>query len=382
MLKFMLENATQNYWDIEVARWQQCELHEPIKGQALKAISCLRSELGEDFLANVIVPNPTLNFPNPNHPIYNTLAYISDWNAKSLVSLAEMINKLKLHSIGYKKIIDKLKKPERYLEGLSILNTAYKFLKAGFYIEIEPNVNNKTPDLRITDRENGVAILLEVTVLGRSRSLEQSVATSQKIIKYLEDNGQGINANIKIYTLLSEDDLTEVITNGMPNAIAKARSTEMVQKYSLNQKLDATLTPHKDQTRSGITINGPPYSTPEVGRLIGRIKEKYKGLPEEYPKIIVIQANFLLLSDYSSVISELEATVNNLPELLFVAIINEYIGAREEEIREVLGVNKYIKRINDLDHERDFILVNNKCQIVIPEATQKKLDIVYDQLSS
>jgi len=373
----MLENITQNYWDIEVARWQQCGLPEPIKDQVLKAISFLRSELGEDFLANVIVPNPTLNFPKPNHPIYNTLAYISDWNAKSLIYLAKMINELKLHNIFYKKIIDKLKKPERYLEGLSILNTAYKFLKAGFYIEVEPNVNNKTPDLRITDRENGVAMLLEVTFLGRSRSAEQSLATSQKIIKYLEDNGQGINANIKIYTLLSEDDLTEIITNGIPNAIAKARNTGRMQKYSLNQKIDATLIPHKDQIRSEITINGPPYSTPEVGRLIGRIKEKYKGLPEGYPKIIVIQANFLLLSDYSSVICELEAAINNFPELLFVAIINEYIGAREEEIREVLGVSKYIKRFNGLNNERDFILFNNKCQIVIPEATKKKLDIVY-----
>jgi|GEM_PF-4071849 len=373
----MLENITQNYWDIEVARWQQCGLPEPIKDQVLKAISFLRSELGEDFLANVIVPNPTLNFPKPNHPIHNTLAYISDWNAKSLISLAKMINELKLHNIFYKKIIDKLKKPERYLEGLSILNTAYKFLKAGFYIEVEPNVNNKTPDLRITDRENGVAMLLEVTFLGRSRSAEQSLATSQKIIKYLEDNGQGINANIKIYTLLSEDDLTEIITNGIPNTIAKARNTGRMQKYSLNQKIDVTLIPHRDQTRSEITINGPPYSTPEVGRLIGRIKEKYKGLPEGYPKIIVIQANFLLLSDYSSVISELEAAINNFPELLFVAIINEYIGAGEEEIREVLGISKYIKRFNGLNNERDFILFNNKCQIVIPEATKKKLDIVY-----
>jgi len=374
----MLENATQNYWDIEVARWQQCELPEPIKDQVLKAISFLRSELGEDFLANVIVPNPTLNFPKPNHPIHNTLAYISDWNAKSLISLAKMINELKLHNIFYKKIIDKLKKPEHYLEGLSILNTAYKFLKAGFYIEVEPNVNNKTPDLRITDRENGVAMLLEVTFLGRSRSAEQSLATSQKIIKYLEDNGQGITANIKIYTLLSEDDLTEIITNGIPNAIAKARNTGRMQKYSLNQKIDVTLIPHKDQTRREITINGPPYSTPEVGRLIGRIKEKYKGLPEGYPKIIVIQANFLLLSDYSSVISELEAAINNFSELLFVAIINEYSGAREEEIREVLGISKYIKRFNGLNNERDFILFNKKCQIVIPEATKKKLYIVYD----
>lgn len=374
----MPDDNIRNYWDVELSRWQEHRIEEPARGQVLDAISYLRTELGEEFPSSAIIPNPELRLPWPTHPIINMLAYISDWNIKALTSLAEKLEEVKAHSTGYEKIISKLKNRERYLEGLSILNTAYRFSKAGFDTEIEPNVENKTPDLRLTDRENQTAILVEVTVLGRSRSAEQSVANSQRIIKYLQDNGQGINADINIHTLLSEEDLNEVITVGMPNAIAEVRRTSMAQSYNLNCKLDAALSPRADQIGNGVTINGPPYSTPEVGRLIGRIREKYEGLSGRYPKIIVIQANFLLLSDYAGVIQELEVAVNTFPELLFVVVINEYIAARQEEIREVLGVSRYIKRVDGSNHERDFILTNSRCQVEIPANTKGKLDASYN----
>ena len=126
----MPDDTARNYWGIGIARWQRHGIEETARSQVLNAISYLRSEFGEEFPASVIIPNPELRLPWPTHPIINMLTYISDWNIKALTSLAEKLEKVKSHGADYEKIISKLRNRERYLEGLFILNTAYRFSKA------------------------------------------------------------------------------------------------------------------------------------------------------------------------------------------------------------------------------------------------------------
>ena len=186
----MPEGIAQNRWDMEIARWQQHELAEPIRSQVLAAISYLRVELGEEFLGNAVVPNPTLTLPWPTHPICNMLAYISDWNIDSLITLTEQLKEVKAHSINYEKVIGKLKDREQCLEGFSILKSAYRLSKSGFDIKIEPTINNKTPDLVITDRENGTELLVEVTIVGQPAVFEASVANSVVLSHYFQESGR------------------------------------------------------------------------------------------------------------------------------------------------------------------------------------------------
>ncbi len=377
----MPEGIAQNRWDMEIARWQQHELAEPIRSQVLAAISYLRVELGEEFLGNAVVPNPTLTLPWPTHPICNMLAYISDWNIDSLITLTEQLKEVKAHSINYEKVIGKLKDREQCLEGFSILKSAYRLSKSGFDIKIEPTINNKTPDLVITDRENGTELLVEVTIVGQPAVFEASVANSVVLSHYFQESGRGLVADINFYKLYSKAHLNEILNDNIISMVNEVRENNTPKTLTIKGGMDIKMTPSTNSNAGGLlSSSGPSYEINYITRLMQRIedkRERYKQL-EDYPKIIIVQSNFMEIKDPESFINILEEDIYDFADLAYVIVANEYLADERTEARETYGEHKYIKRFKGSQNEKDIILVNRFCSMQIPTSTKQKVYTCYD----
>ena len=377
----MPEGITRNYWDMEIARWQQHGLAEPIRSQVLAAISYLRIELGEEFLSNAIVPNPTLTLPWPTHPICNMLAYISDWNIDSLITLAEQLKEVKAHSINYEKVLNKLKDKEQCLEGFSVLKSAYRLSKSGFDIKIEPTINNKTPDLVIKDRENGTELLVEVTIVGQPAVFEASVANSVVLSHYFQESGMGLAADINFYKLYSKAHLNEILNDNIIGMANEVRENNTPKTLTIKGGMDIKIAPSNNSNAGGLlSSSGPSYEINYITRLMQRIedkREKYKQL-EDYPKIIIVQSNFMEIKDPESFINILEEDIYDFADLAYVIIANEYLADERTEARETYGEHKYIKRFKGSQNEKDIILVNRFLSIQIPASTKQKVYTCYD----
>ena len=376
-------NEDEDIWNSVIERhWRNSNISDYQKEKVIEAMIFLKQELGSEFLR----PGPlSKKYPlttremlsHPNHPIYNMIVFVSTWNINGIINLADQLKEIKLHCVNYEGIINKLRNKERYLEGLSILNASYRFCRVGFDIEVEPTIGNKMPDLQLVDRENGTKILVELTVLGDSRYSMASTENAIRVSECIEKNGQGIQGDIKIHTLLTEVDL-DIVTKSMIETMSEVRSTKQKKSLVIDNKFEFVAMPREGQG-GGININGPPYLDSGVWRIIGRIKEKYKGLSQQYPKIIILHSNFTLVVYPEPFINELGKVVSGFPELLFVVVINSYITAMEPgDIKKNYGQHKFVKTFKEGNTERDFIVVNKSCAITLPDATIKKLYAGYE----
>lgn len=377
----MPESSSQNYWDREIAKWREHSIPEPVKSKVLEAISYLRAELGEDFLINAIIPNPGLILPWPTHPIVNMLAFISDWNIDLLIALSEQLSEVKAHSTNYEKILDKLKDREQCLEGFSILKSAYRFSKVGFDIAIEPTISNKTPDLIIKDRENSTELLVEVTIVDRPAVFEASVENSTILGRYFQESGRGLAADITFYKLYSKAHLDEILNNDIKNVVNEVKNSNTSKTITINGGMAITISPSNNPNGGGLlSSSGPRYEINYITRLMQRIEDKQKNYKQinNYPKIIILQSNFMEIKDPELFINVLEEDIYDFTDLAYVMVVNEYLADERTEARETYGDHRYIKRFKNMQNEKDVILVNRFCTLQIPASTKHKIYTSYE----
>ena len=107
----------------------------------LKALKFLESELGTSFLRAALAKR---------HPIILRISNQAPWTFKWVVWFAEAIKESQAWE-GSASLLQRLRGPKNFEEGLSVLEAAYRFSLAGFRVFIDPSVEvrgrKKMPDL-------------------------------------------------------------------------------------------------------------------------------------------------------------------------------------------------------------------------------------------
>ena len=376
-------NGIEDHWEAVIERhWRNSELDASKKQEVLAAMAVLKEELGQ----GILVPGPLANkyplttremFSHPLHPVHNMIVFVSTFNINRIIKLAYYLKEVKQHCINYPSLVEKLKDKNKFLEGFSFLEAAYRFSKAGFDIEIEPHIDGKIPDLQLVDRENCTKVIAELTVLKNSRGSSNSIENLIRISELIEKYHNGIQGEIKVFNLLDERDLDSIIPE-MLKTISEVKETKQEKTLLIANKLELKVRP-KEGSGGGLSMTGSPYKDTGVYRVIGRVKEKYIGLPKIYPKIVILHDNYTFIPDPEVFTKELGNIISELPELLFFVVINSYITTTEPgEIKKNYGSHLFIKKYNDGDIEKDFVIINDRCIVSIPQSTMKKLLSSYE----
>ena len=181
---------------------QHCEVLEGLtdfeKEKAKRAFQFLMEELGENFLDDAF---------NNGHPICQYLMNLAPWTRKWITWFAEALKELKEQE-NYSSLLNRIKDKDKFGEGLSVLETAYKFSKVGLKITVDPSVDisgrEKVPDLKLIDRNTEEILFVEVSVLGESRVAQDAFQTMQRITDSLWRFVPFMHYCGRVYKALSE----------------------------------------------------------------------------------------------------------------------------------------------------------------------------------
>lgn len=162
---------------------QHCEVLEDLtdfeKERAKRSFQYLKEELGENFLDDAF---------DEHHPIRQYIVNLAPWTRRWITWFADALKELKDQK-NYSSLINRIKDKNKFNEGISVLEVAYKFSKAGFGITIDPQVKvseqTKIPDLKIIDKDTKEELFAEVSVSSESRIARDASQTMQRITEPL-----------------------------------------------------------------------------------------------------------------------------------------------------------------------------------------------------
>lgn len=353
-------------------------LTELEREKAKRAFVFLRKEFGEDFLKNAFTDH---------HPIVQYIINLAPWTRRWIIWFAESIKELKEQE-NYPSLLEKLKDNEKFEEGLSILDIAYKFSKAGFNISFDPVINvserKKIPDLKLIDRNVKEELFVEVAGLGESKIARDASETMQRIIEPLLRYVPFMHLCGRIHKTLSKKHLEDIVYK-IEKIIEKSKTEDIFQELSIEGVIELAIAPQNDKhilekwaTERGLKVGefyGPPFNVDEIHRTRRKIESEQKQLPGDYPNILIISNNnlFFYLSDVEKAIRELEEAVYDYTHLLAVVVAGGYMG-RCNGIFKMVDEHIYIEKTTiDLFVDRYILLLNKYCEKKISPATITKM---------
>lgn len=366
---------------------EQCgiyvELTDIEKEKAKCALLFLKQEFGERFLKKAF---------EELHPIMYYFINSAPWTRKRLTRFADALTVLRTEE-GYLSLLDRLKDKNRFLEGESVLEIAFKFSKAGFRIVIDPSTSNKkVPDLKIRNDENGEELFVEVSVQHQSMDHTKAIRTFDKFFNQLSPF-HGLTYCGRIFKILNERHITEIL--GMiKDRIETARKENAFQELTIEDTIELGIAPCKDNDvlaawakSRGLepgTLVGPPFNVDEIPRTRIKIEREQLQLPQNSPNILVIENNNLFRSarDVKREISELQECLYDFSNLLCFIGIGFFESYHQAIQDELVKKNQHIivKRLReDSIIERCMILCNRFCDFEIAPATIDKIYMAFSK---
>ncbi|MCI0665334.1 MAG: hypothetical protein L0220_30095 [Acidobacteria bacterium] len=368
-------------------------LSDEEKRQAKRSLEYLSGILGEDFLTRAV---------NIGHPLKFPVMVATAWTRLWLIDLAEALAALSsaenFHVVLSKIRADNQKETARkqFGEGLSVLEAAYRFFKAGFDIAFDQKElvtllngkrHEKKPDLKITDGETGETLFAEVSNLEMSEAHSEAQRISWPL--YTFDINEVLGAGMVMYAEMREG----FNENDVPNILAKLRELSADVKSHgqlrelVSEKIIAGIAPKEAEDSlkrwagcKGISpgLAGPPFVNREIERLAGKIWDKLAQLPETKPGAIIIPVrtgNTLFLSYPPEVIAQaLEQKVKSYPHLLFVALSQSWLdlGGGDSSVVNI-GQHTMVSEIKAQVHKsQTLILLNDACTAPLDNKTRQK----------
>ncbi len=376
----MLERA-QDYrnWDKLI---RNCDVIDGLtdieKERAKRAFLFLKSEFGEDFLEYA--------FDN-GHPIISYIPNLAPWTRKWITRFAEALRSLREEK-GYASLLKRLKDKDKFVEGESVLDVAYKFFKAGFKTVFDPSTlgNRKVPDLELISEEK--ELFVEVSVQLPSMTQVRAMTTMNKTIDPLWHSLPFLNYAGRLYKALSEKHLAE-IQRKVRETVDRAKTENAFQELISEDTLELGLAPDKDKgflekwaKSRGLKIgefSGPSFEVNELQRTRMKIQKEQKQLPSTHPNILVVRNNnlFFGLRDIRKGISDLEECLYEFPHLLFVIVTGGYLGSPASETI-MKDQHVFVKRSREDFHvETHMILLNRYCAFDVSPATISKVYVAF-----
>ena len=181
------------------------------KETIINSFNTVRNEFGEGF--------------------FNTYSFLRGQYIQALIlDLAKIIDGKKGNCIlplnG--EIIQRIQDNKVHLNRL-ILQLAAYFLKKGFTVEFEPEVNSKKPDLRVNFQNQWFYI--EETKLYNSKRFTDILGIMDIISKVI----QTVNRNIHISVILLKEELTTQEVNQIVDAIKNVSLLDLPQVFEIKQ---------------------------------------------------------------------------------------------------------------------------------------------------
>lgn len=361
---------------------QHCEVLEGLtdfeKENAKRAFQSLREELRENFLPDAF---------DARHPICQYLTNLAPWTRKWITRFAVAIKELKAQE-NYQGLLDRIKDKDKFSEGLSVLEIAYKLCMVGFKITIDPLASisgqEKIPDLKLTDSDTSEELFVEISVLGESRIARDAFQTMQKITEPLWHSVPFMYYCGRIHKSLSEKHMDHIVKK-IEEKVEKVKREDIFHELVIEDVIEIGIAPENDKqflekwaAGRGFKVgefSGPPFDVDEILRTKRRIEKEQKQLPHDHPNILVIGNNnlFFPMRDVRKAITELEEELYNYPHLLLGVIRASYLGSGENEI-SMKDQHVFIKKSRtDLHVEQYIILFNQFCEFKISPATITKM---------
>jgi hypothetical protein len=380
-------------WDNLVRRVENIDqLNKNEQGRAKPALQDLRVALGETFPYRAW---------KTSHPLSDYLVGITTpWRCRWLMWLASAFTGLKEQE-GFKELwrgIQATDQINQAIEGLSVLEVAYKFFKAGFRISFEPSVivtrkrqgrqstGPKKPDLKLLNEETKEEVYVEVTALGINEShrlvshtydrisallfplLSHDYVIYARIHKALSEQGlRDVEARVRYLIeavrTTNESGILE-IPNTIELGIALEKDTDFVHQWASVKGI-------------GPGVTGAVIPMLELPRTRKRVYRKVQQLPGNQSGIIVIHQYNPLFQIYSieEIVSEIEREVRKYPQLLCVIISHRYLSPSEaSDSMEKKGPHLAVRmKIIDPLWENTTILFNDRYKETISNSTLEQL---------
>lgn len=356
----------EDYMDWEKLS-QHCEtidgLTEFEKDKAKRSFLLLRKEFGDEFLKGAFVDH---------HPICQYLVNLAPWTRKWIVWFAEAIKELQDQN-NYQKLLSRLRDREKFREGLSVLEIAYKLSKAGFGITFDPQIDcsgqTKIPDLNVCNEDNGEELFVEVSIQRESKREKEGWQTMQRIHEPIWRCVPFMHYCGRIHKILTEkhlDDITKEVEKTVERVKKENAFHELVEDI-----IEIGIAPQHDEeilqkwaTEKGFKVGefyGPSYDVDEIGRTKRKIGNEQRQLPSDNPNIVVIVNNnlFLHVKNIREMISELEEEVYRYPHLLFVIVSGGYMGGGENTL-PMKDLHLYISKTKASLLVEQYIILFNK----------------------
>jgi len=354
------------------------ELTELEKEKAKRAFMLLKKELGDSFLKDAFASG---------HPVVRKIVNLAPWTRKWMTWFAEAIGEVK-NQENYSSLLSRLKDKDKFGEGLSVLEIAYKFSKAGFIISFDPivSVSGRTqkPDLKLTDKDTGENLFAEVSILGESEIAREASQTMERITEPLWYSVPFVCYCGRIHKTLSEKHL-EYIVNKVKGVAEKVKRENAFQELVEEDVIEMGIALENDKqflekwaSERGLKVgefSGPPFDVNEILRTKSRIEKEQQQLPQEHPNILVIKNYnlFFYVHDVRKAINELEEVVYEYPHLLSAVVGGRYMG-RGENIITMKDQHVFIRKtVYSVITEQYIILLNRFCQSKISTSTVTKM---------
>lgn len=364
---------------------QRCDTIEELtdveKEKTKRAFLFLKREFGEEFLEYAV---------DGLHPIAYYIINSAPWTSKWLTRFAEALKSLK-EVDGYASLVQRLKHRDKFFEGESVLEVAYKFSKAGFKITVDPLTieNKKVPDLKIVNEEAKEELFVEVSNQQQSINYSKALRTFDKIsepltfLVFLNCYSCG-----RVFKVLSERHLSEIVKQ-INERIELMKNEDAFQELIIDDTIELAIAPNKDKDilekwaeSRGLKVGefrGPLINADELQRTKAKIQREQEQLPRNSPNILVIGNNnlFFNLHDVRKGIGELEECVYEFSHILFFIVRGDYEGTAENEII-MKDQHLFIKRSReDLNVEQYMILLNRYCDFPVSPATISKVYLAF-----
>ncbi|MDR3666091.1 MAG: hypothetical protein P4L35_04520 [Ignavibacteriaceae bacterium] len=343
-----------------------------------EALNFLKIEFGEDFLKE--------NYSPIRHPFFKFITNYVRTTRLWFVDIAERILLVK-NFPQYEGLLERLKNPQKYSEAMSVLESAYKFCKAGFEIEFDPCVKigngNKVPDIKIIDSFTQETLYCEVSFLNYSENQIKAQETEDELFNATRGYGFLETAG-RVYKPLSLNHRNELISK------IKELSKSVAEKQGFGTLIiDHVITlglstPDKKEklqkwaNKHGCNVgefDGPPSESNDVQRMKFKIKKEQEQLPLDHPNLIVIYAPdfYFQFNDLNKTIHILEEYVYDFEHVRAVIICGSYFGEiKPLELRE--NDHIYFQKSKGQDSAEQYLIIWNRfCKKNISKITTEKI---------
>ena len=331
--------------------------------KVVRSLSFLREILGEDFLKKSI---------EEKHPIGAYILNLAPWTTKWFVWFSDALKELQ-DVQNFSSLLERIKNKDKFSEAISVLEIAYKFLKTGFSIIVDPQEEHlqlKVPDLKLIDKDTKEEMFVEISILSESQISRNAFHTLNRIMAPLWSSVPFYHYCGRVYKTLSERHL-EYIIEKVIGLVDKVKKGESFHELVIGGVIEIGIAPERDKSilqkwafdrdlKVG-EFSGPSYNVDEILRIKRKIKREQIQLPLTHPNIIVINNNnaFFFLKDVKKVINELEEEVYKHPHILMAILYGKILGSDTEE-NIMKDQHIFIKKSTTYLHTENIILLLNK----------------------